>query len=131
MAFIGALLKGTVGLTVGAAKLGWGATKLGFGAARVGTRAGLWAVRHPYATLGMGAGAIGAAGYLSDTSPYESPSLEGREMSLSINQEIAAAEAMNTGVAPTGNIIPGAVIRNQRLMESTMNLNFGLHRSRH
>jgi hypothetical protein len=120
---------GTVGWEAGkfGAKQAW---RKGPATAGMAGRAGLFAVRHPYATLGVaGAGAYAALGPAA--TPYSSPSLSGVEMGLNINQEVAAAEAMNTGIAPMGGITPGAVIRNQRLMESTVGLTQGLHKSRH
>jgi len=133
MAFAGMLLRAGFGAAWGTAKLGaragWGVTKQLPSIASAATNIGLFAVRHPYMTLG----AVGAGMYLAGggASPYASPSLSGAHMSLNINQELAAAELMNTGVAPMGGMIPGAVIRNQRLMESTNGLVQGLHRSRH
>jgi hypothetical protein len=98
-------------------------------AADLALRAGQFAIRHPYMTLG----AIGAGAYLAtDTSPYESPSLSGVRMNSRFNEEQLAAEALNeSGVASMGGIVSGAAIRNQRLMESTYGLTQGLHRSRH
>jgi len=114
----------------------WKAGKMGVqtvpSLAKFGTQAAGFAIRHPYATVGT----VGAGMFLSSgtgSSPYTSPSLggQGERMSLDINREAAAVEAMNTGVMPTGSLTSGSVVRNQRLMESTMNLGFGLHSSRH
>jgi len=90
------------------------------------------AIRHPYATMGA-VGAVGAgAYYLSDSSPYQSPTdTNAAVMRMDINSEMAAIEAMESGIAPMGSMVSGAVLRNQRLMESTMGLTQGLHRSRH
>ena len=102
-------------------------------AARTAFKAGSFALRHPYMT----AGAIGTGYYLTtEKSPYESPSLsgqlEGIRLSSRFNEEQMAADALNeSGIAPMGGIVSGKAIRNQRLMESTRNLNFGLHRNRH
>ncbi|RKZ06470.1 hypothetical protein DRQ25_13830 [Candidatus Fermentibacteria bacterium] len=90
---------------------------------------GLFAVRHPYLTMGT----IGTGAYLAtDTSPYDSPSLSGANLKTNFNEEQIAARALNeSGIAPMGGITSGASIRNQRLMESTYGLTQGLHRSRH
>lgn len=96
-------------------------------------KAGRFALRHPYMT----AGAIGTGYYLAtQSSPYLSPSLsgqlEGVRLSSRFNEEQMAANALNeSSVAPMGGIVSGAAIRNQRLMQSTQGLNFGLHRMRH
>jgi len=111
------------------AKTTW---KHGPGAVSFAANAGLFAVRHPYMTVG----ALGAGAYVAtkdNVSPYDSLSLSsrGEEMSLNIDRELEATSAMNIGVAPMGGVTSGAVIRNQRLMESTMGLTQGLHHSRH
>jgi len=118
------------------AKGAWKATKMAAHAspslARFGMQAGAFAIRHPYAT----AGTIGAGMFLSSgvgSTPNVSPSLgaRGEQMSMNINREAAAVEAMDTGVMPTGSLTPGSVVRNQRLMESTYGLVQGMHSSRH
>lgn len=101
--------------------------------AKTGLTVGAFALRHPYMTMaGLGTGAYLA----TNKSPYDSPSIEGRlegvRLSASFNEEQIAAQALNeAGVAPMGGIVSGAAIRNQRLMESTVGLGFGLHSSRH
>lgn len=140
MAFIESLVKMGLSATaktgIFAAKMGlkggWTAGKMGFQAAPSIARAGLgtaaFAIRHPYMT----AGAIGGGMYLANnTSPYESPSLEGKEMSMNMSQESQAVDLMSSGVSPMGSLTSGAAVRNQRLMQSTQNLGFGLHQSRH
>ena len=96
-------------------------------------KTGRFALRHPYMT----AGAIGTGYFLTtEKSPYQIPSLtgqlEGVRLSSRFNEEQMAADALNeSGIAPMGGIVSGAAIRNQRLMQSTQGLNFGLHRMRH
>jgi hypothetical protein len=138
MAFAGMILRGALGVAGLGLRGAWWAGKTGVtqgvkavpSVARATTDIGLFAVRHPYLMAGMaGAGVYAAMG--TPSSPHTSPTLAEAEMGLAINQEIAAAEAMNAGIAPMGGVTPGAVIRNQRLMESTMGLTQGLHHSRH
>jgi len=127
----GSLIKGAWSTTKGITKnASWAAGS----AAKTGWSLGKFAYRHPYIT----AGAVGTGVYIANASPspYESPTqagdLEGIRLSATFNQEQAAAQTMNeSGIAPAGNITSGAAVRNQRLMESTMGLGFGLHRGRH
>lgn len=124
----------------------FGAAKLGFSAAREVSRAayttgpgmlkdigniGLFAIRHPYGTIG----AIGAGAYLynSSGSPYSSPSLTSNlgQIKATMAQESLAYNNLDMGIAPMGSRTPGSVIRNQRFNESTMGLVQGLWGGRH
>ena len=57
--------------------------------------------------------------------------LSGNESSSSGSSRSVIDSLNQAGIAPMGGLVSGAAIRNQRLMESTHGLGFGLHRSRH
>jgi hypothetical protein len=123
---------GTLGVAAGGVGLGvkalWQSKLLGT-SAKLANAGAQFAVRHPYMTLG---GAGTAAWLASDTSPYDSPSLGGVRMQSRFRDEAEAMESLDYGVSPMGGATAsGAGIRNQRMMESTLGLTQGLHRSRH
>jgi len=108
----------------------WGAKRFTEAApslAKFGMQTAGFAVRHPY----LVAGGVGAGLAFNAAPTFSSPTMNDYYMKSTYNQEAIAAEAMQGGVMPTGNIITGAQIRNQRLAQSTFGLVQGLHQGRH
>jgi len=93
-----------------------------------------FAIKNPLTTVGIIGGGAYAYKSLSSGGFGESPTLSGSRVSANYDQQSIAAERMNSGIAPIGQVGPVTSMMGPgqaRFEHSTEGLVNGLHRGRH